>query len=197
MTIKGFCLTLKSITLSLAIAASASPAFCSDGGHGADHGSIADLGIYWVNFLIYVGLLYFLLRKSVNSGWAARRDKIESDVTGGKIEIDAAEAKIAGMRGRMDLIGEDIERIRDTTEKETERESREVVETARVLAQRISQRMHESCSAEQRSAETGIRRELADMALKMAREQLCREINAESDRPYREAVANSAGRLLQ
>ena len=170
---------------------------CSEGGHGAAHGSIADLGVYWVNFLIYAAIMFFVLRKPALNGWTARRNKIESDVIGGRAEIEAAETKIAQMRSRMELIGEDIERLREATEKETERESRELVESARVRAQRISQRMREACSAEQRAAEDGIRSELAELAVKMAREQLTRDLNVESDKPYRDAVVNRAGGLLQ
>lgn len=185
------------LALSAFIFLPAISAFCSDDSHASGHGSLADLGIYWVNFLIYITALFFLLRGKVAAGWIARRDKIESDVTGGRIEIEAAENKIAVMRSRMDTIGEDIERVRETTEKETERESSEIVQGAQTRAQRISQRMRDSCSAEQRSAETEIRREIAETALKLAREQIMREVSAESDQAFRKAVIEKAGRLLQ
>ena len=173
------------------------PALCSEGAQEAHHGGLADLAVYWLNFLIYLGALFFILRKPVGAGWAARRNKIESDVIGGKIEIDAAEKKISDMRDRMDLIGDEIERIRDATEKEAERESAELVDAARVRAQRSSQRMRDSCAAEQRSAENSIRRQLAELALKMVRERLSGEITAENDKRYRNAVVERAGRLMQ
>ena len=57
--------------------------------HGEEHPHtpvFSDTIPYWINFLMYVGLLVLVLRKPISTGWSSRREGISSAVFKGKHE---------------------------------------------------------------------------------------------------------------
>jgi len=164
------------------------------GAHGG--GSASDLIVYWVNFLIYAGILFFLLRKPFVAAWLKRREQIESEVQGARSEMEAAEFKLHQARARLQGIGAEISRISQDSERATVIESEEILSLARRRADRFVQRVKEACNAERRTAELSVQHEIAELAVNLAREKLRQASSFDSDRPLREATLGQIGRLL-
>ena len=170
-------------------------AFGSESGHH-EKGSFWDIRYYWVNFLIYVGGLYFILRNTVKSGWESRGSSIEAAVNKGKYDLQIAEADLREAQAKLASVDREIQTIREEIRRSTKLECDEIVADANARAARILAQGKASATAEQKALENELRRELADLVLQRATERIQREINSETDAPLRSAALSSLQGLI-
>jgi F0F1-type ATP synthase membrane subunit b/b' len=98
------------ISAAIVILGVSGSAFASgDAGHAP---SISDLGVFWLNFTVYVVLLYVLAGKSISKAWAARRQSILSAVTSATDEVNAAERELNAAEALAKNLSADQERAR-------------------------------------------------------------------------------------
>ncbi|MBX7142948.1 MAG: ATP synthase F0 subunit B [Oligoflexia bacterium] len=170
-------------------------AFASE--HGEHTPSIFDLKWLWLNFAIFVGLVAYIIRRPIATAWATRRDVIRMAVEASgrelaeaKAALHAAESKLAGVQAEISTLRKDIER-------EAAREAEEIVASAERRAQRILQQGKDSANAERKSAETQVRAELIELAIRQVEQKLAQELTVESDKALRESALGSVRSLVQ
>lgn len=187
-------------TLAVLTALCAVPALAIAAPHGgheaAHHGSSADLIPFWINFSLYVVVLFVLVRKPIASGWASRRDGIAAAVNKGKVERDQAESALRIAKGKESMLSSDIAALLAQVKNDTKAETEEVLRDAHERASRISAQGKDLLTAEQKAFETSLRKELADEVLKRATEILKKDMNASSDAALRTSSLNTVGQLL-
>src|SRR2546421_9994294 len=64
------------------------------------------------NLLLFVGLLYFLLRRTLSEAFRARQEGIRNDLMRAEEERNAAVAKLEEVEGRLARLDAEVEAIR-------------------------------------------------------------------------------------
>jgi len=176
------------------VAFTASPAFASsDAGHSP---SISDLGVFWVNFLIYVTLLYVLVRKAIANAWAARRESILASVTSATDEVNAAERELNATEALAKNIAADQEKARGDILRQGQAEADALVSSAKEKSERIKTQAQELLKGEGRSAEASFRAALVTKAVEISRERFSRGEFAAKQEQYLDAALSRAKRLV-
>ncbi|NMC64411.1 MAG: ATP synthase F0 subunit B [SAR324 cluster bacterium] len=174
----------KWIGFSLVIVLFESTNVCASGAsHGTAHKSpgISSLIPYWVNFILFLGILYILLRKKVPLIWAERRDKIAEGIDKASVELKEAEAKLREARHNFDNVEEEISKVKALIRNEAAMEHDSILAEAKKKADLIIQRAKDTAASERSSAEKLLRREMGERVLLLARQRLLKQISPEND----------------
>lgn len=166
----------------------------------APHGEEAgfwSLRFFWLNFLIYVTAIFFLVKKPFLTMWAARREEIRSAIESAKDESAAARAQLAEAQSKLAGVDKEIEKLSTDIAVEGQREADEVLVSARQRAERISQQAKDLSEGERKATEASIRRELVNLAVQRAEQKLRQSIDAGSDKPLRDTALSSVRELVQ
>jgi len=152
---------------------------------------------YWVNFLIYVGALYFLLRKPARRAWQGRRAAIQKHVAEAAGLLMAAERNLAAIEAKVSELPEALKSLRCEIERETEAEVAAILAEAQQRAEGIVRQAEESGLAERKFAERIARGEIVGLAMERARAKLQDEVTPQLDRSLRLAACQAVGELVQ
>jgi F0F1-type ATP synthase membrane subunit b/b' len=182
---------LLSALVPLAVAAA------SDGEGAAHHGSILDLGKFWMNFGIYVALLVVLLKKPIKSGWASRRARIADSVSSATSEMAEAERALAAVEALTKNLVVEQERARGEIISQGELEVQAVARAAAERAARIKSQVKELLEGETRSAEAQFRSSLIAQAVELSKDRFKSGDYAARQSTYVEAAADRAKRLVR
>lgn len=174
----------------------AEPAFAAAGGEG-HHATFVDIIPYWVNFLIYVSVIYFIFRGSAAEAWRRRRANIESSISAIQREMQALETRIAEARGKLASIDKEIARIDTEIGREAEGESSLIAAEAERAAKRIREQGQDLIKAERRNVEAAVQKELAENVIRLATEKLKAESSLQADKARRDASLGYIGQLVQ
>ncbi|RMG44105.1 MAG: hypothetical protein D6719_02440 [Candidatus Dadabacteria bacterium] len=173
-------------------------AFASaEGHHGGHHQpSFSDIIPFWINFSVYVVVLFVLLKKPLKSGWLARRSAIEEAVSRAERAYKEASEKLHEAKGKLAGLEQEIVTIRDAIAAEAEREAGEILSAGKKRAELIGTNLRETIEMEERAAERAVREEVADYVISKVRDRLINEIDPTFDKSLREAALSGAGRLV-
>lgn len=175
---------------------SARPAFAA----GADHAHephISDLLPYWVNFLLFVGVLYALLKKPLLVGWKTRVRSIASLVD--KYENERLEARRAldDAQARADRVEADVSQLKSEINKDGDNIAEQLLAEARWQAKGIAAQAEDAIVRERILAEQRVQREFVDRVVSRSAELIKAKINPDSDRDLRSAALNGIREMLQ
>ncbi len=194
-------LVLSAVVLSAAALVVINPAIlmAEAAGHGAGHAPhISHLTWYAINFVIYVGLLYWLLHKPYVSFWARRRAEIVEQVGRGERLLQEAQHKLRLARERLaQLDSSALTEITKKIEHEGAVEAEQIIKSAKDDELRLRQQLEQNILAERLTAETRVRKELAELVLNKAQEKVKANYSADKDVSRRASAINGAGGLLQ
>ena len=165
------------------------PAIVFAGKEGAGHEE-AGLIVYWINFLVYAGILFYFLRKPITAGWIARSENIAALVKKGTAELNAANKILADAQQKVSGIDQEIKTIAAQIASDGIREAGLVVEEAKERGKRTKLQAQELATAEEKAVENSIKRELADLVISKAKEKLERQVNGDNDKGRRVAALN-------
>lgn len=159
--------------------------------------SIADTFKYWVNFLLFIGVIGFILRKPFGAFWVSRAEAIHAAVNAGQEAARLAEERLESAKARTANLAEEISALQARIATESEDESKRLLTEARQRAETIQARAREAVQAERMNLEVRIREEVANQIVERA-EQLARErLDAATDRRLRDATLSGVGGLIQ
>ena len=173
------------------------PSLALAGGGAGYVPSIADTFKYWVNFLLFMGVMVFILRKPFGAFWVSRAEAIHSAVNAGKEAARLAEERLESAKARTANVAQEIAALQARIATESEDESKRLLTEARQRAEAIQARAREAVQAERVNLEARIREEIANQIVERA-EQLARErLDAATDRRLRDATLSGVGGLIQ
>ena len=182
------------ITLVLFTAAASSAAEHGGGGHG---GSFLDLIPYWVNFLLFVGVLYSLLRTPISNYWMQRREGIANAISSAAEQLRNAESTLRRAREDFDNVEEEIARVQEIISKEAQAEQEAVLADARRRAEVIAQRSRDTAASERIQAERTLRQELAERVITRARRRIVERMSPPADEFRRQAAVDAFKSVLR
>lgn len=170
--------------------------YAAAGGHSTHDSSVWDLKFYFINFLIYLALVAFIIKRVAPQGWAMRRQRIQESLQASIAKVSAAERAYQTAKQRLQTLDEDARALTEQMQREAEREAGEVIESAKNQGARMVKQAHDNANAERKASETAIRKEYAAQALRIAEERLRKEVTPERDRSIRTEFQNSLKELI-
>lgn len=149
---------------------SAAVCFASGGG-GGEHGG--EGGVGWtntdwarvLNFVVLVGVLFFLLRKIVKEALKKRIDDISDELKNLESRRDEAEASLRACLDRVAGLDAEVERIIESYRKQGEDAKSRILEEAQKSAERLEAQAKRNIEQEFENARKAIKDEIIAEAL--------------------------------
>ena len=163
----------------------ASPAAASEEGGGL-------MAFVWEagNLLLLLGVLVYLGRKPVLNYLSERRLRIQENLTSSERLMKEAEARLAEWNQKASTLDVEIEELRQMARERAEQEKAQILEDARVTAERIKRDAESGVSREVERAKQALRDEAADLSVELAGKLLQEHVtDGDRDRLVDEFVA--------
>lgn len=168
------------------------------GDHGAHHApSYGYLFWYWINFLVYITAMYFILRKFVASGWVARRERIRFALEAGKRSLAEATARHASAKAKLAGVEKETAELGTSIEIDAQKEAQKLVSDARARAVDIQTHATESLGLEAKAQRAQMQREISEVVLERATAMLKKSVTKESDHALRQGAIAGVKSLIQ
>ncbi len=173
-------------------------AAAASGGEPMEPGELAGkILIHAINFVIYVGILVYFLRRPMRDFVANRRLGIKKELEDSRRMRDEARERYDEVEARIAAFDQEVEamvaEVRRQCEVESERAEARAEETAASIA-RVAER---TIAEETEKARHDLRRETVDLAVAMAEEALVGAVTAADQRRladgYLEQIGEDAG----
>jgi F-type H+-transporting ATPase subunit b len=180
---------LRAASQPVAISDSQSPAVQAGCLLEADEGGSAEshhLLLEWINFLILLAVLVYLLRKPLARFFAERRDTIEESLEEGRRAAAEAEAKLAEVEKKLKDLEQEIADFRARAEVEMKAERERLREAAEREAQRVMEFAQTQIEAAVRAARVELKNYAAAQAVELAESVVRRRL----DEPLRHKLVN-------
>jgi len=148
---------------------------------GGEHGGISPAKVsdfIWrtVNFVVFAGILIYLLGKKVRvkDFFAGRSQEIAKTLVDLEAQKDAAAKALAEAEAKLAAVADEREKIIQQYLAEGKLEKAKIVEKAEMVAARIKEMAAMTISQETKKAAQELKKEIADLSTKLA-EDLLRE----------------------
>jgi F0F1-type ATP synthase membrane subunit b/b' len=192
----GTIFSLKTLALSFALVLTVSELAVAGGGAGHQP-SIHDIVPFWVNFVIYIGLMTVLLRNPIKNGWASRRNRIAEEVASATSDMEAAERELAAVEALTKNLSHEQERARVEILKQGELESSSIVSASKEKAARLAASAKDLLEGESRSAQAHFRAALVAKAVELSKAKFQTGELAARQSQYVEAAIDRAKKLVR
>lgn len=155
-----------------------------------------DLVPYAINFVLYIALLYFLLRKSAPKFWKSRVDQLEAEVTESRGKLEKAEKIYIETGKRIEQLESQLSSITGQVEQEGRQEAAYILEQAKLEAERLIQQAERMAEAEGKKQYDMLQKEFIESVIDDAQRKLRETVTFESDREFRNQAVNRISLIL-
>lgn len=136
----------------------------------------------WLNFFIFWGLLARFLTPPLRKFFQDRRQQIGDSMRLAERQRQEAEELRVSLEGKIEAIRQEISELETRARSEGERERQEIVEQAHAERDRLVQRTRDELARGVEQARNELTRHTAELAARLAEEQLSGELDAASRR---------------
>jgi F-type H+-transporting ATPase subunit b len=162
--------------------------YASSGGEGgaAGHGAAAgggesparlkDLLFRAINFIIFLLVMIYLLKKPMKQAMANRRESIEKELQDLEAKKDEAKREYQALEKRLSSLKDEKETLLADFKAEGEKEKQKIIDNARKVASSIIEHAQVTIQQEIQKANQSLREEMADLSVKMAEDILKKNI---------------------
>ncbi|MEC7925080.1 MAG: ATP synthase F0 subunit B [Thermodesulfobacteriota bacterium] len=134
-----------------------------------------------LNLAVFIGILYYFLRKPVSSFFVARSQKIESSINSAKDIIETAQKVYDENSSKFSKIDSEISELRDNSNKVDENKVSEIMDNANSLVKLIERDTVEIIELESKKINNQIEDEILNKAVKLAEYELSSEFDESKD----------------
>ena len=134
-----------------------------------------------LNLAVFIGILYYFLRKPVSSFFVARSQKIESSINSAKDIIETAQKVYDENSAKFSKIDSEISELRDNSNKVDENKVSEIMDNANSLVKLIERDTVEIIELESKKINNQIEDEILNKAVKLAEHELSSEFDESKD----------------
>jgi len=135
----------------------------------------------FLNLLLFVGLLVFLLRRPIGASLTARRDTIRRELMRAQEERRAALAKLEEVEARLARLDAEVETVRAQAKREAEAERESITRATAEETRRLREQAQREIESAGKVARQDLRRYAAEQSVRLAEDLIRRDIGAEDD----------------
>ena len=161
---------------------------------GKSLGSVAQFGVQAFNFILFAGILFFLLKGALAVAFKARTRELEDKLSQAERDKAEADGQIRDLEQRMAGLAQELEGIMAKAETDAEAEKERILTSARAEAEQIRAQSLAEIEAQKRSAEAALRALVAELVVDGAARRLeTRVQGAVADRVLAQAIDQVGG----
>lgn len=134
-----------------------------------------------LNLLLFVGAMYFILRRPLSEVFRARQEGIRRDLMRAEEERNAAVAKLQEVEGRLARLSSEVEAIREQAERDAAEERARIERATEEEARKIHEQARREIESASKAARAELRAYAAEQSVRLAEEMIRREIRPEDD----------------
>lgn len=134
-----------------------------------------------VNLLVFVGVMFYFLRRPISEAFRARQASIRSELMRAEEERAAAEARLEEVEGRLARLDTEVEAIRANAQKEAAEERARVERATEAEIRKIREQARREIESAAKAARAELRTFTAEQSVKLAEEMIRRDIRPEDD----------------
>ena len=134
-----------------------------------------------INLLLFVGLMYYLLRRPLGEAFRARQEGIRRDLLRAEEERAAAVAKLEEVEGRLARLDAEVEAIRAQAQREAAEERERIERATEEEIRKIREQARREIESAAKAARAELRAYVAEQSVALAEELIRREIRPEDD----------------
>jgi F-type H+-transporting ATPase subunit b len=153
-------------------------AYASGGGEGGGKEKWIEFGWKSANFIILVGLLYWLLAGKLKEFFVDRGKNIRKALEDAIAAKEEAEKKFKEYELRLEKANEEIAKISEMIKAQGEAEKQKIIEDARKMAEKMKEDTQARMEQEFKKAGSQLRAEAALLSVQMAEELLKKNLSA-------------------
>ena len=153
--------------------------------HAGGDGLPADLNaiiFHAINFVLFVGLLTYLLRDKIRDALANRAARVKNEIDDSNQARKDAAQRFEDLEARLDGFETELEKMRDDAVQEADKEHSSILARAEEDAARIAESAQRSIRDETERARQALRREVAQLSVDLAREKLSAEVTSDDQK---------------
>ena len=134
-----------------------------------------------LDLAVFIGILYYFLRKPVSSFFVARSQKIESSINSAKDIIETAQKVYDENSTKFSKIETEISELRNNSNKVDENKVSEIMDNANSLVKLIEKDTVEIIELESKKINNQIEDEILNKAVKLAEHELSSDFDESKD----------------
>jgi F-type H+-transporting ATPase subunit b len=165
----------KPILTGLFVAMAARQAFAAESGHINITHEIFKI----INFIIFLGVLYYFLFQRIKDYFSKRSRGIRSAIEDAQKARKEAEKRLEEVSKKLDAVGEEISKMKSEAKEDGERLRERIQQEAEDLAEKVIQQTKKSIELETKKVRTRLQEEAVFMAMEIAGEIIKKNIRPE------------------
>jgi F-type H+-transporting ATPase subunit b len=134
-----------------------------------------------INLLLFVGLMYFLLRRPLGEAFRARQEGIRRDLLRAEEERRAAVAKLEEVEGRLARLDAEVGAIREQARREAAEERERIERATEEEVRKIREQARREIESAAKAARAELRAYTAEQSVRLAEDLIRSEIGPEDD----------------
>lgn len=175
----AWCVAITLLPMVLAVAA-AWAAGGGEGGEGGDHAAeMKDFAWRVANFLVLMGLLYWMMWKKIRAFFTGRREEIKSSLEEAEVVKADAEKKFKEYDEKLKKAEEEIQNISAMIRQQGEEEKQRIIADAGRAAEKMKEDAKARMDQELKKARNELRLEASELAIQMAEDILKKKVTKE------------------
>jgi F0F1-type ATP synthase membrane subunit b/b' len=147
------------------------------------------------NLLVFLGVLYLLIRKPAREFFAARLAQVRATLERAAKEKAEAEAKMSELDARLSKLDEEIAAIRTQSQHEAAAERARLESEAKADAEKLRVTAQREIEGAKQAALVQLREFAANQAIALAEQQIRRELTPQDDALLLQRVSAELGKL--
>ncbi|MBV9211331.1 MAG: ATP synthase F0 subunit B [Acidobacteria bacterium] len=133
------------------------------------------------NLLLFVGVMYLLLRKPIKEGMQARREGIRRELMRAQEERNAALAKLEEVEARLSKLDAEVASVREQSQKDAQAEQERIARSTEEDARKLREQAVREIESAGKAARQDLRLFAAEQSVRLAEEMIRRDIRPEDD----------------
>src|SRR5688572_7573387 len=134
-----------------------------------------------INLVLFVGALYFLLRRPLAEAFGARREGIRQELMRAQEERNAALAKLEEVGGRLSRLDAEVETLRAQAQKEAAEERARIERATEEDVRKLREQAQREIESASKAARAELRAYTAEQSVRLAEEMIRKDIRPEDD----------------
>ena len=135
----------------------------------------------FVNLFLFIGVLYYFLRRPIGEAMRTRRESIRRDLMRAQEERNAALAKLEEVDARLARLDAEVGAIREQARQEAAAERERIARATEEETRKLREQAQREIESAGKAARHDLRRYAAEQSVLLAEEMLRRDIGPEDD----------------
>jgi F-type H+-transporting ATPase subunit b len=135
----------------------------------------------WFNLFLFLGVMFFLLRRPIQNFFRTRREEIRRDLMRAQEERDAALAKLEEVEARLVNLNSEVEAIRERARREAEEERERIARSTEDEIRKLGDQARRDIEGASKAARQDLRRYAAEQSVRLAEEMIRARLRPEDD----------------